>query len=68
MERAGLPTTVMSGAEDGGTLAPLMASLSLILIAFFILFYSMTVIDEHKKMIAVGSLQCAKKTGRKPAC
>jgi flagellar motor protein MotB len=57
MERAGLPTTVMSGAEDGGTLAPLMASLSLILIAFFILFYSMTVIDEHKKMIAVGSLQ-----------
>lgn len=57
MERAGLPTTVMSGAENSGTLAPLMASLSLILIAFFILFYSMTVIDEHKKTIAVGSLQ-----------
>lgn len=57
MERAGLPATVMSGAEDRGTLAPMMASLSLILIAFFILFYSMTVIDEHKKMIAVGSLQ-----------
>ena len=57
MERAGLPTTVMSGGDDVGTLAPLMASLSLILIAFFILFYSMTVIDEHKKTIAVGSLQ-----------
>ncbi len=57
MERAGLPTTVMSGAADGGTLAPLMASLSLILIAFFILFYSMTVVDEHKKNIAFGSLQ-----------
>jgi len=57
MEWAGLPTTVMSGAEDGGTLAPLMASLSLILIAFFIMFYSMTVIDEHKKTLAVGSLQ-----------
>jgi len=34
-----------------------MASLSLILIAFFILFYSMTVIDESKKAVAVGSLQ-----------
>ncbi len=38
-------------------LAPLMASLSLLLIAFFILFYSMTMIDESKKNVAVGSLQ-----------
>jgi len=42
---------------EGVTLAPLMASLSLILIAFFILFYSITVIDESKKVVAVGSLQ-----------
>ncbi len=56
MEGDGLPTTVMSGSE-GATLAPLMASLSLIMIAFFILFYSMTVIDERKKKVAVGSLQ-----------
>ncbi|MCD6430162.1 MAG: hypothetical protein J7L57_02970 [Deltaproteobacteria bacterium] len=56
MEKLGLPATLMSGAENA-TLAPLMASLSLILIAFFILFYSMTVIDESKKAVAVGSLQ-----------
>ena len=43
--------------KEGVTLAPLMASLSLILIAFFILFYSITVIDESKKAVAVGSLQ-----------
>ena len=45
-----------SGSGDL-VLAPLMASLSLLLIAFFILFYSMTMIDESKKNIAVGSLQ-----------
>ena len=44
-------------ATECDTLAPLMASLSLILIAFFILFYSMSVIDESKKAVAVGSLQ-----------
>ncbi len=44
-------------SSENDTLAPLMASLSLILIAFFILFYSMTVIDESKKAVAVGSLQ-----------
>ena len=47
---------LVNGSEND-TLAPLMASLSLILIAFFILFYSMTVIDESKKAVAVGSLQ-----------
>ena len=56
MEKLGLPATLVSGAENVA-LAPLMASLSLILIAFFILFYSMTVIDESKKAVAVGSLQ-----------
>ncbi|MBN2706138.1 MAG: hypothetical protein JXR89_06845 [Deltaproteobacteria bacterium] len=38
-------------------MAPLMASLSLILIAFYLLFYSMTAIDESKRAVAVGSLQ-----------
>ncbi|RLB69182.1 MAG: hypothetical protein DRH03_08830 [Deltaproteobacteria bacterium] len=47
----------LPNGSETDTLAPLMASLSLILIAFFILFYSMTVIDESKKAIAVGSLQ-----------
>ena len=55
MEKLGLATLV-NGAENT-PLAPLMASLSLILIAFFILFYSMTMIDESKKAVAVGSLQ-----------
>ncbi|MBN2809569.1 MAG: hypothetical protein JXR80_08780 [Deltaproteobacteria bacterium] len=44
-------------AAENAALAPLMASLSLIMIAFFILFYSMSVIDESKKVLAVGSLQ-----------
>ena len=56
MDNLGLPTTLANGAENTA-LAPLMASLSLILIAFFILFYSMTMIDESKKAVAVGSLQ-----------
>ena len=56
MAHSGLPAALSNGAEST-TLAPLMASLSLILIAFFILFYSMTVIDESKKVVAVGSLQ-----------
>ena len=55
MEKLGLPA-LPSGSENV-SLAPLMASLSLILIAFFILFYSMTMIDESKKAVAVGSLQ-----------
>jgi flagellar motor protein MotB len=46
-----------NGSGEDLVLAPLMASLSLLLIAFFILFYSMTMIDESKKNIAVGSLQ-----------
>ncbi len=56
MANLGLPTALPDGAENAA-LAPLMASLSLILIAFFILFYSMTMIDESKKAVAVGSLQ-----------
>ena len=58
MEKLGLPTTLATanGAESTA-LAPLMASLSLILIAFFILFYSMTMIDESKRAVAIGSLQ-----------
>ncbi len=55
-KRAFSDRLLVEGAENT-TLAPLMASLSLILIAFFILFYSMTVIDESKKAVAVGSLQ-----------
>ncbi len=56
MKKLGLPATSIRGAENAA-LAPLMASLSLILIAFFILFYSMSMIDESKKVVAVGSLQ-----------
>lgn len=56
MANLGLPSALSNGAENAA-LAPLMASLSLILIAFFILFYSMTIIDESKKAVAVGSLQ-----------
>ncbi len=56
MDNLGLPATLMDG-EENAILAPLMASLSLIMIAFFILFYSITVIDESKKAVAVGSLQ-----------
>ena len=44
-------------ASGDQVLAPLMASLSLLLIAFFILFYSMSMISERKKAIALGSLQ-----------
>ena len=56
MKKLGLPAMPISDAENAA-LAPLMASLSLILIAFFILFYSMSMIDESKKAVAVGSLQ-----------
>ncbi|MEA3332784.1 MAG: hypothetical protein U9Q58_04210 [Pseudomonadota bacterium] len=56
MANLGLPTALPDGVENAA-LAPLIASLSLILIAFFILFYSMTMIDESKKAVAVGSLQ-----------
>ncbi|MEA1921439.1 MAG: hypothetical protein U9N63_02165 [Pseudomonadota bacterium] len=56
MANLGLPSALPDGVENAA-LAPLMASLSLILIAFFILFYSMTMIDESKKAVAVGSLQ-----------
>lgn len=45
------------GKDQASTLAPLMASLSLLLIAFFIVFYSMAVIDEAKKRLAVSSVQ-----------
>ena len=56
MKKLGLSATPVNGSENAA-LAPLMASLSLILIAFFILFYSMSMIDESKKVVAVGSLQ-----------
>ena len=54
MANLGLPA--LSDGIENPTLAPLMASLSLILIAFFVLFYSMSMIDENKKVVAVGSL------------
>ncbi|HDS15822.1 MAG TPA: hypothetical protein ENN66_04270 [Proteobacteria bacterium] len=54
-----IKTRFSAGSDNGNNpiLAPLMASLSLILIAFYILFYSMTAIDESKRAAAVGSLQ-----------
>ncbi len=56
-KRLELPPAGDLAMTNGRILAPLMASLSLLLIAFFILFYSMSMISERKKAIALGSLQ-----------